>query len=211
MGKAETKEEPLKQMGGRLCLAFANTASWHNSAHPEERLRSYFSLVKWSQITGILSDAEAQALQSSAVDHPDAAQKTLEKAIQLREALFRIFSVVIIGAEPQAADVSLLSSLLSEVMAKTQLRYTAQGFSWLVPFEPAQLDGVLYPVIRSAADLLVSQEIRQVKKCSDVLCGWLFLDESRNRSRKWCDMQDCGNRNKARRFYGRKKKGRESA
>jgi predicted RNA-binding Zn ribbon-like protein len=70
----------------------------------------------------------------------------------------------------------------------------------------AKLDWILCPVIRSAAELLVSEKFRRVKKCADPICGWLFLDISRNRSRRWCDMRDCGNRAKASRYYKKKKK-----
>jgi predicted RNA-binding Zn ribbon-like protein len=66
------------------------------------------------------------------------------------------------------------------------------------------LEWILNPIIHSAADLMISQELRKVKKCSDPVCGWLFLDISRNQSRRWCDMQDCGNRAKASRFYQKK-------
>jgi predicted RNA-binding Zn ribbon-like protein len=66
------------------------------------------------------------------------------------------------------------------------------------------LEWILNPIIHSAADLMISQELRKVKKCGDPVCGWLFLDISRNQSRRWCDMQDCGNRAKASRFYQKK-------
>jgi predicted RNA-binding Zn ribbon-like protein len=68
----------------------------------------------------------------------------------------------------------------------------------------AKLDWILNPLIRSAADLLVSDELKRVKRCGDPACGWLFLDTSRNKSRRWCDMSDCGNRAKASRFYKKK-------
>jgi predicted RNA-binding Zn ribbon-like protein len=64
---------------------------------------------------------------------------------------------------------------------------------------------MLAPIVKSAADLLLSDMLDRVKQCEGDPCGWLFLDTSRNRSRRWCSMEDCGNRAKARRFYQRKK------
>jgi predicted RNA-binding Zn ribbon-like protein len=64
---------------------------------------------------------------------------------------------------------------------------------------------MLWPIVDAAADLLVRGEPERIKTCGSATCGWLFLDLSRNRSRRWCDMKDCGNRAKARRHYARRK------
>ena len=95
-------------------------------------------------------------------------------------------------------------------MAQSQIVKTQVGFSWKSFGDKNSLDWMINPIIRSAADLLVSDELKRVKKCADPQCGWLFLDVSRNKSRRWCNMKDCGNRAKARRFYKRKKS-RESS
>ena len=72
------------------------------------------------------------------------------------------------------------------------------------------MDLFLDPIIKSAADLLVSPELKRVKQCADDFCGWLFMDKSRNNSRRWCSMKDCGNRAKAHRHYLRKCQGKKN-
>jgi len=70
-----------------------------------------------------------------------------------------------------------------------------------------ELDSMLWPIVRDAAELLTSRDFDRVTECSGSDCTWLFADKSRNRSRRWCDMAECGNRSKARRFYRRQKSG----
>jgi predicted RNA-binding Zn ribbon-like protein len=92
-------------------------------------------------------------------------------------------------------------------MARSRLIPIKNGFTWDTNGKKDELDWMLKPVVRSAAELLTSDELTRVKECADDKgCGWLFLDKSRNRSRRWCDMKDCGNRAKAKRFYERKQK-----
>jgi len=81
------------------------------------------------------------------------------------------------------------------------------GYAWDTNGDKSRLDWILNPVIRSAAEVLVSDDLQNIKSCADPACGWLFLDVSRNKRRRWCDIQDCGNRAKASHFY-RKKQGR---
>ena len=77
-------------------------------------------------------------------------------------------------------------------------------FSWTWDCNEEALDGVLWPVVRSAAELLTSEEAKLVRECASDTCTWLFVDRSRTHRRKWCDMAVCGNRAKARRHYQRR-------
>ena len=89
-------------------------------------------------------------------------------------------------------------------MKYSQIVRTKNGYTWDTTGNKSRLDWILNPVSRSAAELLVSNELHNIKSCADPACGWLFLDVSRNKRRRWCDMQDCGNRAKASRFYRKK-------
>ena len=84
------------------------------------------------------------------------------------------------------------------------------ALNWTYTFEERKLDQMLWPIIRSAAELLTSDKLDRVCECPGENCGWLFIDMSRNRSRRWCDMKDCGNRAKARRHYRKTKASRSS-
>lgn len=197
----------LNLKSGRLCLEFANTAEWHASDQPEESLHSYNDLVAWAQRVGLLTRAEAQPLIDEATRHPDQAATTLEQAITLREAVYRIFSAVAAGRPAQTTDLAIMNKMLIATPGRLEIVSTADGFAWQWAGPEDALDRLLWPIARSAADLLTSAELSRVGECADDRgCGWLFLDTSRNHSRRWCDIKDCGNRAKARRHYARQKK-----
>ncbi|MDH5703330.1 MAG: ABATE domain-containing protein [Aigarchaeota archaeon] len=194
-----------KLIGGWLCLDFANTVDWHGSDHPEEGLNSYSDLISWSRHVGILTDGEARQLLQEARLHPKTAKAVLERAITLREAVYQIFSAIASHISPNASDLTTLNTELHEAMTRMQIMPTDGGYSLIYAVEESVLDQMLWPISRSAADLLTSDKLERISKCSAKDCGWLFLDMSRNRSRRWCDMKDCGNRAKARRHYQRKR------
>lgn len=190
-----------------LCLDFANTLQWHASANPQEHLNSYQDLVEWGHKKGLLSEREVLKLNKEAERNPVASEKVLKHAIGLREAIYRIFSAVAAGSRPEEGDLSILNRDLAEAMARSRIIPTNDGFTWDIQGKKDELDWMLKPIVRSAAELLTSEELDRAKECADDKgCGWLFIDRSRNKSRRWCDMKDCGNRAKARRFYERSQK-----
>ena len=193
----------LKRVGGWLCLDFVNTVDWHNSEHPHEWLTKYSDLVSWSRNAGILTENEALDLLRRAELHPSDAKTVLERAIILREALYRTFSAIVNNQLSNPSDIAILNAELANAMTQTRLQQTADSHKWSYAFKDNTLDPMLWSAARSAADLLTSGKLDRIRRCSEEKCGWLFLDMSRNRSRKWCDMKDCGNRTKARRHYKR--------
>lgn len=203
MNEAVARAAKLKLLGGRPGLDFANTADWHASDQPVEFLTSYSELVAWSQHSGILTQHQGQQLLENAALQPLHAAAVLERAIALREAIYRMFSAISHGHVPQAADLAAYNAELSRMLSCSQIASGAEGFFWEWGGAENDLDRMLWPVVHDAADLLTSEELSRVGQCSDGRCGWLFLDTSRNRSRRWCSMEDCGNRAKARRHYKR--------
>lgn len=191
----------------KLSLDFANTLQWHASENPQENLNSYKDLVEWGRKEGLLSETDGQKLNKKAGMNPTAAEKVLKRAIELREAIYRIFSAVASSMLPKGGDLSTLNRYLGKTMAQSRIIPTKSGFTWDINGNKDELDWMLKPIVRSAAGLLTSDELDRVKECADDKgCGWLFLDRSKNRSRRWCDMKECGNRAKAKRFYERKQK-----
>jgi predicted RNA-binding Zn ribbon-like protein len=203
LAHAAANEYVFQFTGGRLCLDFANTVGGRRDS-PQEHLNHYEDLVAWGRQAGVLRDADARHLLRLAVQRPRDAARTLAEAIALREALFRIFSSVNDGA-PASADLDVLDAALSRALTHLRIVPGSRGFEWSWAAEEDALDRMLWPVVRSAADLLASDEVFRVGRCAGQNCDWLFLDASRNHSRRWCDMRDCGNREKARRYYARKK------
>jgi predicted RNA-binding Zn ribbon-like protein len=189
----------------RLCLDFANSLEGRLTDQPRESLTHYAALVTWGQRAGILANDTAQRLAREAARRPAAAAVVFERGGALREAIYRIFSAVAHQCSPQTADLDLLNAVLGEALAALRIIPTPDGFIWGWTCDTRRLDRLLWPIAQSAADLLTSGELRAVRECAAPTCGWLFLDTSRNHSRRWCDMKACGNRAKARRHYERKK------
>jgi predicted RNA-binding Zn ribbon-like protein len=192
-----------------LCLDFANTSDWHASENPIEMLTSYASLVSFSLQTGVLTDMEARNLLRLAAEQPDQAQASLGDAITLREAIFRIFSAGsggVLGQQLAQEDLDILTRFWQEAVQARRFveRAGAVRLEW--EFKLDDLRCMLWPITQSAVDLLVDGSSARVGMCEDDRgCGFLFLDTSRNHSRRWCSMESCGNRAKALRHYSRSK------
>ncbi len=207
---SEPDPSSLKLVGGRLCLDFVNTVSCRNSDHPRDALGTYEDLVSWSQHAKILTKNEAKNLVEEASAHPTEARRVVERAIAIREALYGIFSAVIHKNRPEAMSVDILNREVTVAMAHLQLKPAPATGPWTYTFEDEKLDRMLWSVVDSARELLTSDKLDRLCECPGENCGWLFMDLSRNRSRKWCSMKDCGNLVKARRYYAKAKWNRNS-
>ena len=191
---------------GRLPLDFANTAEWHASHQPLEMLETYPDLVAWSEDAQLLNKSEANHLLVNAEAAPKDAAKALKKVVAIRDVIYRIMSAIATGETPRESDLNKFNIALTAGFKKTRISATSEGFEWTWDKSDQAFDQILWPVLRSTAELLTSQEIKQVGQCADDRgCGYLFYDTSRNHSRRWCSMESCGNRAKAKRHYKRKK------
>jgi predicted RNA-binding Zn ribbon-like protein len=210
--------EQIDLHGGRLCLDFANTAVWRLGPQPDETLVDYAALLAWSRRAGSLAPAEVEDLRRAADAQPGEAAAVVVRAIALREAIHLLFVAAILGRAPRPEDLAVLNAELAEAMARAAIQPNGAGFAWDWPPRAADagradasLTRPLWPVARSAAELLTSPELGRVKRCPGTNCGWLFLDTSKNASRRWCDMAVCGNRARVRAFAARKRAAQSSA
>lgn len=206
-GEKRQTVEPFDLSAGSLCLDFANALDGRGSERPRERLGSYARLVDWGRQTDLLDPGTARDLERQAAAHPRQARAILARGRALRETLFRIFSAQAAGREPEAADLEGLNRFLGRALTHLEVRTGAEGPGWGWAGGKDDLDRMLWPVAWSAARLLTSEERGRVRECASATCRWLFLDRSRNRSRRWCDMKVCGNRVKARRHYRKSRNG----
>ncbi|HXA04371.1 MAG TPA: ABATE domain-containing protein [Bryobacteraceae bacterium] len=182
-----------------LCLDFANTLSWRTSEKPEEKLLSYTALVQWGRRAGIVSVGEARAM----IKAGEPSKGMLLRAILLRESIYRIFAARAAERRARPSDLAILNETVREALGHLRLVAESKGFAWRWLADIHAASRILWAVARSAAELLTSTHLGTVRVCAGAGCGWLFLDLSRNRSRRWCAMSDCGNREKARRHYQR--------
>lgn len=189
--------------GGRLCLDFANTVGGRTGEEPEEAILTYGWLIAWCEYVQVVTPAQAEVLLQEAARCPQWAEQIRERAIGLREAIYHIFSAVADQDQPRPADLAVVNQVLAEALAHLQIRPQENGFDWAWTDIEGREGWILWPIVRSAAELLTSDDLERVGVCAAPTCGWLFLDTSRNRSRRWCEMKSCGNRAKARRYYRR--------
>jgi predicted RNA-binding Zn ribbon-like protein len=192
-------EMPL--VGGALCLDFVNTTGARRSRAPRERLVTYRDLLVWSRRAGILDPARADQLAGRSRAHPREAQAALARARALRESLYAVLCPVAEGAEPAPRALADLEAWRRADCRQRTLVSDSGTFELRLRVEETALDAMVWPVVSSAVDLLVSSYLARLKRCGE--CDWLFLDESKNGSRTWCK-KACGDRVRARRYYGRR-------
>jgi len=191
-------------IAGELCLDFINTLD--NRPVPERRkdlLQSYEDLVDWATQAGALSAAHRAVLLREAESHPKQAAAALAEAVELRECLYRTMTAVARNRRVSADELRDFNAYVGKALSHLELHAARKGFRLAWPENQPQLDSVWWPIVRSASDLLSGEDLGSVRECGDDTCRWLFVDRSKNHSRRWCDMRVCGNRIKARKFYRR--------
>ena len=190
-----------KVIAGKLCLDFANTVSWRNHTKEHDWLHDIFNYIEWGEMVGILSQAQVDTLRQRAENDPTNAQVVLTKVKELREAINRIFSCLSDHTKPEGEDIKLFNKFLPTTLRHLYIEAEGLQFGWRWANQPGNLESAIWPVVWSAANLLISNEKEWLGTCGE--CGWLFIDTSRNHSRRWCTMEDCGNRAKVRRHRKR--------
>jgi predicted RNA-binding Zn ribbon-like protein len=192
----------LRVVGGNLALDFANTAEGTPEGEIErEHLFGYEDLVFWGCHVGLLSGEDSERLLRKCHERPAEADAVFARALDFRGHLYGIFRAVAGGLSPPAEDVEALRRLECEALSRAKLVPRGDGFAWLWAAGD-DLSGVLWPVAHAATELLTSGPLGRVKGCAG--CSWLFVDESKNSSRRWCSMEECGTQAKMRRYVARR-------
>ena len=187
-----------------LCIDFANTRYWRGS-EPVETVHDFAETVRWCDTNAMLGrEAAERALQWSE-KHPCDAAAIYDDAIALRETIYRICFAMADGKTAETRDVAAMNAALDGAPERRVLAHREQAFGWRIDRDTLSAAGLLAPVLWSAGDLIVSSEVGRLRHCLNDQCGWLFMDDSKNGSRRWCSMQSCGNRAKAPRHYLRSK------
>jgi predicted RNA-binding Zn ribbon-like protein len=185
------------------CLAYANTLSWRGREPPLEELGDLHDLLQWLAGSAGLAAEVVRELERRAREHGTIAAELFAEAIALREVIYRIFSALASGNTVSDQDLAALNRALAAAPSRDCLAPADSGYGWRIG--PAEISAplLLAPVLWSAGDLMAGDRHRRVRLCANDTCLWLFLDESKAGTRRWCDMAACGNRAKARRHYQR--------
>lgn len=190
-------------VGGAVALDFANTVGGTHTAPSHEHLVAYPDLVDFARTAGTISPTQGRRLLDAAERQPTRAAAVLRRAIGLREAIWRVFDAFANKTRADAADLATIHEEELAALRHARIEQTGSGVEYRWSDEPS-LDRPLWDLARSAADLLRSaDDLSRVRECGSATCEWLFIDRSRNHTRRWCDMADCGNRAKQRRLRDR--------
>jgi predicted RNA-binding Zn ribbon-like protein len=178
----------LEPFGGVACLDFANTLDGRATARPEEYLHTYADLVNWGEYAGLIDPPTATRLAATT---PAAADAALRAALELRESIFQAFSAIGRGDPAPAAALTSIQRRYADAMAAAELAPAGGGFDW--QFSTDAPDRAWWPLAVSATRLITTGPLDRVKVCAaEAGCIGLFLDTSKNRSRRWCTMDGCG-------------------
>ncbi|HVN03613.1 MAG TPA: ABATE domain-containing protein [Bryobacteraceae bacterium] len=195
---------PFQLVAGHVALDFVNTLD--NRYDPERRidlLPSYARFIAFVRQSGILTAPQARRLVRAAP--PAAARAAHHRAIELRETLHSLFRAVREGRRPHRESLNTLNRVLAEAALARGIDCGNGHFRWAGPDPAATPSAPLLILASAAADLLTSADLASLRECGAPACRWLFLDHSKNHSRRWCDMKVCGNRAKAQRFHARQR------
>jgi len=193
---------PAESVDAERVLAFVNTLSSRPTSAPVERLDSYGSLITWAREQHLVSAATASRLSAEAHKHPHEAASVLARAKDFREALNGLASAIDSGRQPGAVVLETIGECLAGAYANARLVPHEGTLQWVSSAEDA-LERVLWEIGRAAGRLVISPRLAKLRACASSDCGWWFVDDTKNRSRRWCDMKLCGNREKLRRFRSR--------
>jgi predicted RNA-binding Zn ribbon-like protein len=195
----------LRRIGGHAALDFVNTVDWRGRPAPENYLVSYGALVEWASHAGLVDGPEAAQLRRRAVDEPVRAAAVLRGALVLREGAHRLFLARALGKPGRRADIAIVNDALRRHPPKGEIVALGALYGWKSAARVEPLTRLVERLVQIVTELLTAPELARVRLCGGTDCGWLFLDTSPNHGRRWCSMEACGNRAKARRHYDRQR------
>jgi predicted RNA-binding Zn ribbon-like protein len=192
----------LSLVGGNVALDLANTLSGRKTT-PFEHLHAAADVVDWALHAGVVDEVRARRAKAAFQADPEAAGRTMERALHLRDAIYGIAAAIAHGGTAPNRDLAALKDFVRKAIGSAEL-VPGNGGGYRFDFSAAPIEiSLLGPIAWSALELLAAGHFDRLKQCANDTCGWLFLDHSKNNSRRWCDMATCGNRTKAKRHRQR--------
>lgn len=191
-------------VGGDPALDFVNTASAWASGDPVDRLGGAEGLADWAAIAGLAAPSDAETIKAEIAKDPQSGAAAFAEAIALRALLWRIFDAAAHGRRVSAQDLQDFRHWTCRARAAQRLEQTETGFRECCPEGAPSLETILFAIALSAERLLTQGRLDRLHACGGADCEWMFLDLSKNASRRWCSMATCGNSAKVRKFRTRK-------
>jgi predicted RNA-binding Zn ribbon-like protein len=194
-------EPHFTYVGGDPALDLINTVDWTSRGPENERLESYEQFTRWAEGAGVIDAATGRRLRRLGEPRRRAAAAALEGALEARGILHQLFSAIARGepSEPQLARFNRVLGKAVSALEIAPVEGPGTGYRQRWQGEESDPRALVWRVLWSAASLLQSDEIGNVRVCDGDDCGWMYVDRSRNGFRRWCQMRTCGTREKTRR------------
>jgi predicted RNA-binding Zn ribbon-like protein len=187
----------MRLVGGNAALDFINTRSGPPAGPPDDDvLTSYAELLAWGVYAGVLTETDSAALRRRSRSDLDSAREAFTRSLRTRDYLDGIFRALTTGQTPSAAELAQLRDDEADALGHAELK-RASSFTWTWE-DDHTLARPLRPVVHAAVQLLTADTSDRIKGCGG--CRFIFHDKSKNNSRRWCSMDDCGTEEKMRRY-----------
>ena len=189
--------------GGKRCLDYVNTIQDRFERPQRDYLQTSADLINWSLQAGILNVKNYRVMEKTLLQEPTHVETFFNEAIKLRQVLYGLFHAISQGKKVEIGNLEAFNTFVSTSFSKLKIKWQDGKFTESWNLEPQDLHTITYPIIRDAYNLLLSYKHDRIRECPK--CGWLFFDSSKNGKRRWCSMETCGSRSKAREWYSRSK------
>jgi predicted RNA-binding Zn ribbon-like protein len=192
----------LPLVGGALAFDLTNTSSGRNGPKWLEHLQSAGHVIDWARHARILTARDARRLHQALAADRRLAVALLARMIELRELIHAVGNAIAARALSRSKPMDELVRIHAECLARARLRATGPAsatFAWVWDPAASPVEAILGPIVLSALSLLTGADLSRIKRCPGDHCGWLFFDATKNKRRRWCEMEVCGNRAKQKR------------
>jgi len=196
----DTERALTQFFGGRVCLDFANTLDWRTSADPQELIPDFGAFLRWCGLRGTISPSAVEKLTARAKADPSGAAAVMCDVVRLRSEIWSISEALRGGG---SANLKVINALLAESPRQPELSRAGEAF--VHNLLGNDLREPIWPILWSLSSVLTSADAKRIGCCQAQGCGWFYVDESPNKSRLWCSSEVCGNRERARRAYAKRR------
>jgi predicted RNA-binding Zn ribbon-like protein len=192
-------ERAFQLIAGDPALDLVNSLDWRfRDSGPEEKIAGYDDLLHFAEQSRLLTPKLAKVLRRGTSVF--SGNHVVEEARALREALSDLLYSGLDRRNSSAASLQTLERFFRQAREQTRLVRDGARLKWEWAGAEAKPEFPVWLLTRAASRLLLSENVQQVRACANPECRWLFMDTSKNHTRRWCDMKLCGNRMKARRY-----------
>lgn len=196
----------LPLVGCELAFDFTNTASDRGGPEHREHFRSAADVIVWTRHAKVMTERDRDVALAALAADPSLGRRLLRETLTVRETIHRIGAAISAGRGPSPTDVAALTAAHTHALSAARLTPFGDGFVWSWDAHDGVVEALLGPITLSALTLLTQQDLSRIKQCQGEHCGWLFFDTTKNKNRRWCEMEVCGNRAKQKQFMERRKR-----